>query len=293
MEVLLGHEIGAPGRHAAGAVVDGAEDLGAGRIGIGLQPRMAGGGAGDLHRGLGGDAAVLGAVADHLPLAVDLADLDDAAAMGGHFDGDAIGIGVRHHDLALLDRDDAREHQVLVGVFVVDHEQAVLGRAVDRDVAHEVVVVAELARLRLRGLVQRVELGRVGEDRVAPAQEHVGVVAFGHVVIGVDAGRHLGEAELRARGRVLGPGPPGLEQGHGANRRGDRRGGHRAFQDGPAREARSDDFAHGGGVGRIEAGTPGSLQLTGAEMHAWRVIAHRRPFAGTSTLGESVWLRPD
>ena len=67
VEILLGHHPGAPGGDAAGAVVDGAEDRGAGRVGGGLQPRVAGGGAGQRHRGGGGDAAVLRAVADHLP----------------------------------------------------------------------------------------------------------------------------------------------------------------------------------------------------------------------------------
>ena len=49
VEVLLGAEPGAPGRDAAGAIVEHADDLAAGRVGRGLQQRVAGGRAGDLH----------------------------------------------------------------------------------------------------------------------------------------------------------------------------------------------------------------------------------------------------
>src|SRR5690606_4356879 len=90
VDVFLGHDVGAPGRDAAGAIVDGAEYLGAGGVGIGLEPVMAGGGAGQFHFGFGGDAAVILAIPDHLPLAVDLFDFDDGAAMRGHFDIDLL-----------------------------------------------------------------------------------------------------------------------------------------------------------------------------------------------------------
>ena len=79
------------------------------------------------------------------------ADLDDGAAMRGHLDVDLLP-GQRRdcrHSCPLDDRDDAGEHQMRVGVFVVDHQQAVVGRAVERDVADIVVVVAELPGLGL------------------------------------------------------------------------------------------------------------------------------------------------
>ena len=59
-------------------------------VGVGLQAVMAGGRAGELHFGGGGDAAVELAVAHDLPFAVDLADLDDRAAMRGHLDVDLL-----------------------------------------------------------------------------------------------------------------------------------------------------------------------------------------------------------
>ena len=89
----------------------------------------------------------------------------------------------------------AGEHQLLVGVLVVDHEQAVLGAALDREVAEEVVVVPELLLLLLGGLRHRVEGRGAGQDRVAPADQDVGSVAQGDVVVSVDARPHLGEPE--------------------------------------------------------------------------------------------------
>src|SRR3546814_16003883 len=63
----------------------------------------------------------------------------------------------------------------------------VVGAEGQADVADEVVVVAELLRLRGGTLLQRVERGRIREDRIAPADEHLGAVARGHVVRLVDA----------------------------------------------------------------------------------------------------------
>ena len=150
MDVLLGHDVGAPGRHAAGAVVDGAEDLGAGRIGAGLQTRsLPAAGPVICISVFDGDAAVELAVLHHLPLAVGPCGsrrrcrhappsrCRPAPCVSG-----ATSIGSCRPCRSI---DDAGEHQMRVGVFVVDDEQAVLGRAVDRNVADIVVVVAELA----------------------------------------------------------------------------------------------------------------------------------------------------
>ena len=168
VKVLLGQDVGAPWGDAAGTVVDRAEDFRAGRVGAGLQARIAGSGAGDLHFRAGGDAAVHLAIGNDLPFAVRLADFDDGAAMCSHLDVD---LRLRQRRdlgglLALLvdDRDDAGEHQMRIGVFVVDHQQAMLGRAVDRDVADIVVVVAELLCLGFRRLIERVEGRRIGES---------------------------------------------------------------------------------------------------------------------------------
>src|SRR3546814_15020582 len=90
VKVLLGHQVGAPGRDAAGAVVDGADAPAAARVGGGLQAIVPGGRAGQFHvSAAGGDAAVVLAVAHHGPAAVLAPHLDDAAAVRRHLDPDA------------------------------------------------------------------------------------------------------------------------------------------------------------------------------------------------------------
>ena len=163
---------------------------------------------------------------------------------------------------------------MFVGVFVIDDEQAVLGRAVDRNEADEVVVVAELARLRFRRLVRRVEVRGIGEESVAPAQKHVGVIAFGHVMVGIDARGDFLEVEARrTRLRMRLVGRHQRQRRHG---RGDRRRSQRALQEPTTREATGDDLAHGRVRGGIEALALGFLQKTGLEMGAHRrLVVHR------------------
>jgi len=192
---------------------------------------MAGRRAGDLHLGVAGNAAVVGALAGHLPLAVD-------------------------------EGDEAREHQVRVGVFVVDHQQAMVGGAIARNEADVIVVVAELLGLGLRSLVGRVKLGRIGEERITPPQQHVGVIAFSHVMVGVDTGFHFREGEGRATGgsRLFGG-----HQGKRADGRGDCGNGQRALQKVAARETAADDFAHCGVGAGIMAVPIRLFQLGGRE----------------------------
>src|SRR3546814_20425973 len=71
VEVLLRRQDRAPWRGAAGAVVDRADDHGAGRILAGLQPVVAGGRPGPAHPGrAGGDAAAVPAARHGGPSAV-------------------------------------------------------------------------------------------------------------------------------------------------------------------------------------------------------------------------------
>ena len=187
--------------------------------------------------------------------------------MRGHLDIDLL-LGERgdfERLLAVLldDLDDAREHQMRVGVFVVDHQQAMLGRAVDRDIADIVVVVAELLCLGLGRLLGRIEVRRIGKQRIAPAQQHVGVVARRHMMLVVDAGLKLVEGEGRALG---GAGIVGADQRQRADGGGDGRDGQRALEETAAREARGDDLAHGAVVGGIGAWPVVFLEQAGAEM---------------------------
>ncbi len=77
-----------------------------------------------------------------------------------------------------------------------------IGDAVDRDQAGEVVVEAELPGLRLGRLIGEVELGSAGQDRVAPPDHHLLAVPVRdhHGVLGVrrDGG------EVHARHRISG-----------------------------------------------------------------------------------------
>lgn len=126
MEILFRHDVGAPRRDAPGTVVDRADGARASRIDIGLQAIVASGRAGNFHGSVGSDTAIVFAVGDDLPLAAGLADFDDGAAMGRHFDIHLLLAERALLDLAIHDLDEAREHQVRVGVFVIDDEQAVL-----------------------------------------------------------------------------------------------------------------------------------------------------------------------
>src|SRR5689334_16973834 len=68
--------------------------------------------------------------------------------------------------------------------------------------ADEVVVVAELLFLRGCSLVVGIEGGGVSRDRIAPADQHLRLVALRHVLGLVEAMRHLLEGERRGPGRL-------------------------------------------------------------------------------------------
>ena len=110
---------------------------------------------------------------------------------------------------------------------MVDHEQAVLGAALDREVADEVVVVAELLLLGGGGLRTRIESRRARQDRVAPADQDVGLVAGRHVMVLVDASLDFGEAEAGVA--ACGLGAPGGGQRQRRHRGADRGHGQRAL----------------------------------------------------------------
>ena len=295
VDVFLGHDVGAPGRDAAGAIVDRSEDLVAARVCGGLKPGAAGGRARQLHLGARRDAPVQRALAHHLPLAVHLADFDHGAAMSGHLDVDARLVGVLDDEngeflLRVLlvrlfaDADDAGEHEMFVRIFVVHHEQPVLGRAVQRDEADIVVVVAELARLRFRALVARVEGRRIGKERVAPAQEHVRVVARRDMMRLVHARFDLREVEARAL--RLGLGLVRRHERDRPERRGDRGRRQRAAQDVAAREAMGDDLAHRAIVRGVQAFALGVFQPARGEDG----MARRHLF-GHDLCPSTVWKR--
>ena len=147
MEILFPGQDRAPGRPAAGAIVDHAEHFLAGCVSRSLQPIVASHGAANLHLGVQCDAAIVFAAVHGLPRTTFLLDLDDRAAVRFKFDRCGLCRRSRRRCLRI---GEAREHHVRVGVFVVHEQQAVLavvraGR--QRQVADEVAIVAELLGL--------------------------------------------------------------------------------------------------------------------------------------------------
>ncbi len=218
VEVLLAVQRGAPRRQTARAVVERAEHLPAGRVGRGPEQRRAGRRSGEPEGGRRREPPVVAPALPHRPpLAgvVDPLDLDHGQPVGGH------------RDLALLDggavgAEHAGEHQFLVGVLVVDHQQRALGTPepgpLQRDHGHVVVVVAELLRLGGRRLVVRVEPRRAGHHRVAPADHHGVVVAVRDDDAVQPVRRHGREGQRRAA-RLRGGGPGGQGAGRGGSGR--------------------------------------------------------------------------
>ena len=218
---------------------------------------MAGGGAGELHRRVGGEAAVEGRAEDGLPAFSGAANFNDRAAMRGDLGErdlarEAGGIVFAH----------AGEHQVGGGVFVVDAEEAARGAVrirIKRDEADKVVVVAELAALGFGGLVSRVESGTVSPERVAPAQQEVGAVAFGDVVGLVEAAGDFREAEGgRWALHFLGGGFGDFRHPTGAGGEREARDGREPAEKAAPGEAALDDVGDGFGAGR-DAGVYGRV----------------------------------
>ena len=200
VKVLLGGQIGAPRRHAAGAIIQRADDAIAGSIVAGLQAFVAGRRTVDRHLGERADAAVIATVAHDLPFIAVADDLHDGDAMRSHLDIDEL---LRHvlEASRVLTFLQAREHQFFIGVFVIDAEDAVLARAIERKIGDVVVVVAELLQLRGRALPERIECRGIREQRIAPAEQAPGTIPFGDMVGKVDA--RLDLVELEAAGLCL------------------------------------------------------------------------------------------
>jgi len=159
---------------------------------------MARRGAGDRNLGEAVDAAVIFAVLDVRPGAVRLLDLDDCVAPGRLHGADLV---LRRLGGGIV-LGQARPHDVRIGILIVDAQQPVLAVARadgQRQVADEVAIVAELLGLAVRtdgGGIER----HVPGDRVAPPDQHVGVVAGRHVVSLVVDARQFRKVQ-RTRGR--------------------------------------------------------------------------------------------
>lgn len=164
--------------------------MAAAAVGGGLQPFVAGGGAAQGDRGVAVDAAVVARTLDELPLAFDALDLDHRDAFGGQGLAHFLGGG---RFLAVV------KEVAVVGVFVIDRQQCVVRLAGDREQAHAVVVVTELHFLSFsRAFARGVEGRAIGVQRLAPADQYVGLVAGRQADVVVAAGLDAGEAQQLA-----------------------------------------------------------------------------------------------
>ena len=229
--VLLAAEVGAPGRHAAGAVVQGAAYGAAAGVDGGAHHRVAAGRAADVERRVHREAARIGRGTHHLPGIALALHLVDRQAMGV---------------LRLADffschaREAADMQQTVVGVFMVQRNQAAGGTAVEREIGQPVMVHAQLHRLLGRG-VGRIRLeGRhvAGHtDRLAPGRQRRGHVTGRHHQLVADTRRYACKTQLRAALQGRDPAQRGLDRaasGHGHQQRRQCRGA-AAQQGAPAR----------------------------------------------------------
>ncbi len=265
VEVLLAVERGAPRGGAAGAVVEGAEDLAAGAVGGGLDQVGAGGRAGQPELGGRGDPPVEPVPRDGLQPAAPALLLHDHGGQAVRRPGDLDLLAGRVLGVVVA------EHEHLVGVLVVGDEDLAAVLTAQRQQREEVVVVAELPGLRLRALLLRVEGGRAAQDRLAPADHHVLPVPLrdGHDVVGVGRDGREPEPARTVRPRRF-PVPvslPGRRRGlrrrrprhaHGPGARGGHGDDGGGTHHGTAAERAGDDVTDvlvGAGVGHlVEAG---------------------------------------
>ena len=116
--------------------------------------------------------------------------------------------------------------------------------------------------------------GAAGKTRIAPADQHVGVVASATWWSASTPAVDFGEVESArpARWRRA----AAVTSASGPTVAAIAVDGERALQDRPAREPGGDDLAHGRGRGRVPPRTVGVLELAGAEMRAGRLVVHGR-----------------
>ena len=159
-------------------------------------------------------------------------------------------------------------------------------RAVEREVAEIVVVVAELPCLRGGGLVFGIERRRAREHRVAPADQDIGIVALRHVHPVVRARRYLLEGEGRRVG--IGTGFVGDGERQRRDGGGDRGDGKPAAQKVAPAVARGDDLAHR----RIRAWVRGLVLGLLGRLRTGQQLLHGR-FSSLSSTIAAPWRSGD
>ena len=175
VEVFFCDQNRTPRGFTARTVVKRTDDTGTGRVGVGLEAVMTGSRAGNLHFGVDrGNAACIIRPVNNLPFAAGFLDFDDRMTVGSNF-MQCLFFGCVHCVLK------ARPHQFGIGVFVADAQKAVvriLGSDRKRHVANIVAVITKLFVLCLGVDLTRDECRCIGDDLVAPTDQHAGVVAI-------------------------------------------------------------------------------------------------------------------
>lgn len=118
---------------------------------------------------------------------------------------------------------------------------SIIGRTRHRQIADIIVIVTELLLLRSGVLLQRIEYRHVRQHRIAPADQDIGIVAFGEVMLLVDPGSDLLEWETAVRLRLCAAGSRDRKR---TNRRGDGGDAERASEQVAPAEAGSDHVAN-------------------------------------------------
>ena len=168
-EVLFAGQVRAPRRHAVGAVLEGAEDMLALRVGAGFHQCVAGSRAAEADRCVAVNATVVARALDERPLAVLALHFDHRHAFAGQSLAHLFG-RLRHAAV--------RVEVAIVGVFVVDRHQRPVFFAGKFEQAHAVVVVTELDFLLLGGAVTaRVKCRTVLLQWLAPTDQYRRLIA--------------------------------------------------------------------------------------------------------------------
>ena len=201
VEIFLSRRHRTPGRIPAGAIIKRAEHLPPGGIGLGLQQIMPGGGAGNLHRRRGGDAAIEAAFLRITPAAIFLADFHHRKPMGHDLSLCLFGAHALAGSAAAA---KPAPHQPRIGVFVVHYQKPVIAALAalrQREEIEVVVIVAELQSLRGGGGFAGFEGGRARQYGITPTDDGLHVITIRHgITLRQGAGRFAEGQAGRATG---------------------------------------------------------------------------------------------
>ena len=78
---------------------------------------------------------------------------------------------------------------------MIDAEKPAVTARIERKEGNVVIVVAKLLELRRSTLFVRIEGRQIREERIAPSEQNVGLIAFSHMVRFIYAGSDLFKAE--------------------------------------------------------------------------------------------------